>query len=235
MTHQLRHNGDWSYFHIPELEEKGLLHGFFTASSPVVTIDKTKGRDFLDLFCLRDFIVLHQEHGDQVHVIRDGYRPMSGDGIVLLEKNVAGVIKTADCLPIILFEPYYPIASIVHAGWRGTLKGITKNAVNIMTGLGGTGEKIIAILGPSVNVCCYTVGEDLYTAFKEKGFSDAIFRKAGNTLFLSLRQANKEVLSKEGISVIYDLDICTLCTDGLFHSYRRGDRDKRQINFVSII
>lgn len=235
MSYQIKYAGPWSYFHIPEIEEMGLLHGFFTASSPVVTVDKTQGRDFIDLFRLKDFIALHQEHGDTVHVIRDGYRPRTGDGIIITEKNVAGVIKTADCLPVILFEPDYPVVSIVHAGWRGTLKKITKKAVRVISDLGGNIEKIVAILGPSVNRCCYTVGDDLYIAFKEMGFSDSIFKITENSFFLSLRKANKEILFDEGVSVIYDIDICTLCTDGLFHSYRRGDRDKRQINFVSLL
>ncbi|MCX8110892.1 MAG: peptidoglycan editing factor PgeF [Syntrophorhabdaceae bacterium] len=234
MPYEIKYVGDWSYFYVPEIEEMGLFHGFFTALSPVVTVDRTKGRDFLDLFGLKDFIALHQEHGDIVHVIKDGYRPQTGDGIIIAEKNIAGIVKTADCLPVILFEPDFPVASIVHAGWRGTLKGITKNAIKAMSDMGACLDKIIAVLGPSVNGCCYTVGDDLYRVFKEKGFSEKVFKRTNNTFFLSLREANKEILFKEGISTIYDIDICTLCTDGLFHSYRRGDRDKRQINFVSL-
>ncbi len=235
MPYELKKIGSWSYFYIPELEEKGLVHGFFTAQSPVITQNKDYNNIFLDAFGLKDLVVLHQEHGDKVHVIKDGYRPRTGDGIILTEKNKAGVIKTADCLPIILFEPHYPMAAIIHAGWRGTKERILEKALKEMIGLGAKEKEVTAILGPSVNVCCYNVGEDVYKAYTLMGFSDYIFKKTEEKTYLSLRDANKEILSKHGVSVIYDINLCTYCSDGLFYSYRRGHRDKRQVNFAALI
>ncbi|HOV89318.1 MAG TPA: peptidoglycan editing factor PgeF [Syntrophorhabdaceae bacterium] len=234
MKYQLKKRGDWSYFYIPDLEEKGLLHGFFTALSPVITQNNDHNNIFLDTFGLKDLIVLHQEHGDKVHVIKDGYKPRAGDGIIITEKNTAGVIKTADCLPIVLFEPHYPMVAIIHAGWRGTKERITEKALKEMIGLGAKEKDVIVILGPSVNMCCYDVGEEVYGAFRLMGFSDLIFKRAEDKIFLSMRDANKEILFQHHVSVIYDINICTYCSDGLFYSYRRGHREKRQINFVSL-
>lgn len=231
---ELKHIKGWSYYCLPELERLGIVHGFFTRESPPHTSQLIEKQGFLDALSIRDAIMLHQEHGDKVHIIRDGKKPSKGDGMILLEKNVAGIIKTADCLPVIICEPDYPMVSIVHAGWRGTAKRITQKAVRKMIELGADRSRVIAILGPSINQCCYKVGGDVYRAFKDEGFSEDVFQHTGDSFFLNLRKANMEMIANEGIENVYDLDLCTFCNDNLFHSYRRGEREKRQINFVSL-
>lgn len=236
MKFELKQVGDWSYYYFHELEQKNICHGFFTRKSPS---GKLEGKDknlFLDIFGLKDAVIMRQEHGDNVHIVRNGDRPASGDGIILIEKGVAGIIKTADCLPIIICDPDFPMASIIHAGWRGTAKKITQKTIHEMVRLGAKKGKMIALLGPSINSCCYEVGEDVYAAFLNEGFSERIFRKAGeSSFFLKIRQTNIELIKDEGINEIYDLDLCTCCSKGLFNSYRRGETEKRQINFVSLM
>ena len=87
--------------------------------------------------CAKDLVVLDQEHGDAVHVITAGERPRTGDGLVLLEPGMIGVIKTADCLPVILYAPGYPACAIVHAGWRGTALLISRKACGLWSAWGG--------------------------------------------------------------------------------------------------
>ena len=132
----LRHINDWSYYYLPELEKAGIVHGFFTKASPSHTFMGNDRTAFLEAFSLQDLIVMDQVHGDEVHVVRNGERPEKGDGIILVERNVAAIIKTADCLPVIIVEPEYPMAAIVHAGWRGTAQKITQKAVAKMVALG---------------------------------------------------------------------------------------------------
>jgi len=232
--HRLGEKAGWSYYYIPELEEKGITHGFFTGRSPSHRLDGEERQGFLDAFALHDLAVMTQEHGDSVHLVRDGYRPSSGDGIVVLEKGVAAIIKTADCLPVILAAPDYPAAAIVHAGWRGTVKRIAGKAVNKLAGLGVDRKKIIAVLGPSIGPCCYEIQSDVEGVFASEGFSSAVVRRTGSSLMLDIREANMETLKQEGIGRIYDMALCTFCSGNLFHSFRRGEKDRRQINFVSL-
>ena len=234
MKFELKKTGNWSYFSIPQLEELNITHGFFTKASPSHVLKGDGKNMFLDTFFLKDLIIMHQEHGDRVHTIRNGERPESGDAIILLEKGVAGIIKTADCLPIIICEPDVPIISIIHAGWRGTSKRITQKTVRKMSALGVAVNKLVALLGPSIGSCCYEIREDVYNMFKQEGFTENIFRRTEHALFLDLKKANIEMLRNEGIEEIYDTGLCTYCDEDLFNSYRRGDRDKRQINFVSL-
>jgi len=234
MKFELREKKGWSYYCIPQLEDKNINHGFFTRQSPSHSLQGDEKSNFLETFNLVDLVVMKQEHGDHVHIIKDGNRPESGDGLVLIEKRIAGIVKTADCLPIIICEADYPVASIVHAGWRGTVKKISRKAVEKMALLGAKRKKMAAFLGPSINACCYEIGEDVCNMFLKEGFSQEIFRREGKSVFLSIKTANIEILRSEGIDDIFDLDLCTCCNDNLFHSYRGGEKDKRQINFVSL-
>ncbi|HOE15942.1 MAG TPA: peptidoglycan editing factor PgeF [Syntrophorhabdaceae bacterium] len=234
MKFELAKKDNWSYYRFPELEAEGVVHGFFTRASPSLEPYGKDGRAFLDAFALRRFVAMKQEHGDAIHVIRDGEKAASGDGIIVIEKNVAGVIKTADCLPVIIAAPGLPMAAIVHAGWRGTAVKITGKAVQKMAELGAAREGLVVLMGPSIGPCCYEVKEDVASIFLKKGFTERVFHKAGEATYLDIREANRELLRREGVTKIYDAGLCTYCSDGLFASYRRGEKGSRQINFVSL-
>jgi YfiH family protein len=233
MFEQRKING-WSYFCIPELVVAGVEHGFFTKASPSIEPPGNDGEAFLDAFSLRRFEAMRQEHGDRIHVVRKGEHADAGDGIILLERGVAGIIKTADCLPVIIVDAAFPMAGIVHAGWRGTVQKITQKAVHTMLHLGAERSRLKALLGPSISSCCYEVQEDVHSAFNEAGFPGEVFRKAGSRTFLDIREANRTLLIGAGVETIYDTARCTYCSSGLFASYRKGDKSSRQINFVSL-
>jgi len=231
---ELKNISQWSYYHIPELEQRGIKHGFFTAKSPQYALKENGKSEFIETFGFDDLVVMKQEHGNDVHVIQGKRKPAKGDGLIILKKGVAGIVKTADCLPIILCEPDYPAASIIHAGWRGTSKKITKKALEKMSELGVDIRKIIVLLGPSIGPCCYEVKTDVHKVFVDEGFSDTIFKKTNHSLFLDIKRANIDLLQGEGVQNIHDIGLCTCCSRNLFNSYRRGDKENRQINFVSL-
>jgi YfiH family protein len=231
---ELANSGDWSFFHMPELEQAGISHGFCTGASPSDLANKDTRRRFLDAFHLKDLVTMQQVHGNTVHTIRNGEKPESGDGLVLVEKGVAGVVRTADCLPVILCDLSRPLVSIVHAGWRGTAARIIEKAVDTMERLGAAKERMIVLLGPSIGPCCYEVKEDVRVAFSAERFPRHIFDEQHNSMFLNLREANIWLLKALGVHRIYDADLCTFCEQTYFYSFRRGDKGRRQINFVSI-
>lgn len=177
---------------------------------------------------------MNQEHGDTVHVIKDGMRPSAGDGLLLLERNVAGIIKTADCLPVILYSASMPAVAIVHSGWKGTALGIARKAARQMAALGVKSENIGALIGPGIGPCCYKVQEDVAGVFRAAGFGDPVLQRREGSVFLDLKAANIEMLRKEGVKEIYDVGLCTFCREDLFYSARRDKGRGRQINFVLI-
>ncbi len=224
----------WEYYHMPELTVRGIVHGFFTRNCPSFANDDD-ARSFLDVFSLDHAVTLNQEHGDTIHVVGSHDRPHTGDGIVIFKPGIAAVIKTADCLSIVLVDPAFPVAAIIHAGWRGTLKRITSKAVGMMTERGAAKERIIALMGPSIRGCCYTVGRDVEEAFLKEGFPKDTFYNRNESIYLDLKDANSRLLRDANIGTILDTGLCTFCSeDPPFASYRKGARNERQINFVAI-
>jgi len=235
MSFKLKKLHDWAYFFIPWIEEQNICHGFFTKASPSKIVRGENDQSFLKAFSLTEAIVMHQEHSDAIHIIENSERPTAGDAIILIQKRVAAIIKTADCLPIIISDLKYPMAAIAHAGWRGTAKRITEKVVKRMVKLGARREHMVALVGPAILSCCYEVKEDVYTIFKNKGFPETVFTRINDTLFLDLKDVNMKMLESSGIKEVYDINLCTCCNPHLFYSYRRKASEGRQINFVSLM
>ena len=230
---ELKHQGHWSYIYHPLLERSGIFHGF--ATRPRDTSGEEGGiEDAISAFSFKTYVLMNQEHADAVHVIKSGERPCAGDGLLLLEKNVAGIIKTADCLPVILYDLAIPAVAIVHAGWKGTALGIARKAARQMVGLGVKPENMGALIGPGIGPCCYKVQEDVAGVFRVAGFGDPVIQRREDSLFLDLKAANSQMLLEEGVKEIYDVDLCTYCREDLFYSARRDKGRGRQINFVLI-
>ena len=230
---ELKHQGHWSYIYYPLLERSGILHGFVTR--PRDTSGEEGGIEgAISAFSLKPYVLMNQEHGDAVHVIKSGERPSAGDGLLLLEKNVAGIIKTADCLPVILYDLAVSAVAIVHAGWKGTALGIARKAARQMVGMGVKPENMGALIGPGIGPCCYKVQEDVAGVFRAAGFGDPVIQRREDSLFLDLKAANSQMLREEGVTEIYDVGLCTYCREDLFYSARRDKGRGRQINFVLI-
>ncbi len=231
---ELKTQGLWSYISFPPLEASGIFHGFVTRPRSLSCEEGGAIENAILAFPLDPYILMNQEHGDAVHVIRDGERPSAGDGLLLLEKNVAGIIKTADCLPVILYSLSMPMVAVVHAGWKGTALGIAQKAARQMAAIGPKKQEIGALIGPGIGPCCYNVGEDVAGIFEAAGFEGPVIQRREGSLFLDLKAANTQMLKAEGVKEIYDVGLCTFCREDLFYSARRDKGQGRQINFVLI-
>jgi polyphenol oxidase len=225
-------SASWSYYYLPRVDQSGMVHGFMTRSSGGIIASQSERERFVEALGAASAIVLQQLHGTDMHAIRDGERPVIGDGLVLMEKGVVGIIKTADCLPVILYDPSFPMAAIVHAGWRGTVQGITGKAIDLMVGLGADRGRMGAILGPGIGRCCYRVGPEVIADFRHAGFSDRNFTKVDKAFFLDLKAANREMIEAEGVNRIDDIGLCTSCRQDLFFSARNDKQAGRLVNFV---
>ena len=77
------------------------------------------------------------------------------EGIDALMTNIPGVcigVSTADCIPIIIYDPEHRAASVVHSGWRGTVANIAGVAVNSMQrAYHSRPELLKAVIGPGIS------------------------------------------------------------------------------------
>jgi polyphenol oxidase len=161
-------------------------------------------------------------HGRQVHgavVARAaapaGNRgePPEADGQATATPGVAGLVLTADCLPIAIAGD--GAVAMVHAGWRGLAAGVVGEGVAAIRELGAHGP-LAAAIGPGAGPCCYEVGEEVHAVFEDRGPAP---RNGPN---LDLKKIARIELERAGVGEIHDLGLCTICSDqSLFFSHRR--------------
>lgn len=145
------------------------------------------------------------------------------DGLVTDKKNLALLLKFADCTPLVLYDKKKEILSIVHSGWRGAKKKIPAKAIEKMKrDFGSDTKDIIAYMGPSIDIENYEVGEEVYEEFKDFKNRDNFFEKIKGTWHLSMTKVNKEILLESGINK-KNIDICQESTYNNLdlHSARR--------------
>ncbi|MEI7904322.1 MAG: peptidoglycan editing factor PgeF [Candidatus Firestonebacteria bacterium] len=170
-----------------------------------------------------------QVHGAKVLVPRslEFKNLCKADGFVTNRKNYLLCVFTADCLPVVLYDPKAGCIGITHCGWRSTYKGIAGKAVLKMKKLfGSKAGDIRAVFGPSIRPCCYEVSTSLAAKF-ERRFGMKCVLKRENKVFLNLEEANRILLLKCGLkrSRITSSKQCTFCGKKMFYSYRRDGKN----------
>jgi YfiH family protein len=83
-------------------------------------------------------------------------------------------VRTADCVPILLYAADIKAVAAIHAGWKGTLHGIVDNVIDMLTDRGCDPTKIHACFGPSICPQCYEVDPSLAQQFIDAGFTDSV-------------------------------------------------------------
>lgn len=118
---------------------------------------------------LGDFVFCNQVHQPNVTVVGAEHRGRGAftvddaipqtDALVTTEPGVVLVVMVADCVPLVLHDPQAAVLACVHAGWGGTVKGVTRAAVKTMTDLGAEPARIRAGIGPAISPADYQVGQ----------------------------------------------------------------------------
>lgn len=180
--------------------------------------------DNIDLICdylsikKEDLIKPGQIHGDNIEFIDDRRDYPDCDALILNQKNKAIYLNFADCTPIILYDEVQKIASIAHAGWRGTALKIGPKTVLKMK---SNPKDIIALIGP-----CISFGEFETSLEAIEKLSATVKNKAGlfEKFHADLKGINKRQLEEIGVE---KFDICPFCTvldNDKFFSYRKENK-----------
>jgi YfiH family protein len=180
--------------------------------------------------------LVKQVHGVHTVVARrgDGWSPgrPEADIIITDDPSVAIGVRTADCAPVLLFDPSRQVAGAVHAGWRGAAANASGAGVLALRREFNTRpEDLIAAIGPCLGQCCGEVGPDVVDAFRAGGADQQSIeqwfeRGAGDRSLLDLERANRDQLERAGVlpDNIFTSGLCTKTHHGRLHSYR-ADRN----------
>ncbi|MFZ3073343.1 MAG: peptidoglycan editing factor PgeF [Thermodesulfobacteriota bacterium] len=199
-----------------------------------------------------NMVCVKQVHGDSIHLIdsedKKGYEKVEADAIITNLKNVVIGILTADCVPVLIYDPVKRASGAAHAGWKSAALGIASKTVKAMTDeFGSKPSDMLAAIGPGIGVCCYDVNIDVENEFRKKykdaslyitvppfskgrsgGINDGHLDLKGMNL-LDLKQAG---LKEKNISLS---GICTSCKNDVFFSYRKDALiTGRQMSFIAI-
>jgi polyphenol oxidase len=134
------------------------------------------------------------------------------DGQATALDDVAALVFTADCMPVMLVAD--GAVAALHGGWRGLAEGIVAEGVEALRELGADGP-VQAALGPAARGCCYEVGEEVLAHFE--GYDARVGERN-----LDLAAVARAQLEAAGVQETYDVGLCTMCADpDLFFSHRR--------------
>ena len=184
--------------------------------------------EILSKYHIKDYYYLNQIHSNKVLILDDNYlNNTDGDGLITDEINKAVIVRTADCIPIIIYDRENKVLSVVHSGWKGTLNNIVSSALDIMIDKYKSNIANISVyMYPSIRKCHFEVEEDVYRLFKDKVNSEYITNK-GIKYYIDLQSIIKDNLISYGIKDIHDSNICTYCNHDKYYSYRYNKTDKR--------
>ncbi|MBI1821075.1 MAG: peptidoglycan editing factor PgeF [Nitrospirae bacterium] len=221
---------------IPRVFETAEVDCFFSPeasffekiTAPACQVKQVHGRAVLDV---------RSEHVNDLS--GSNFSRFEFDGMLTSRPNLVLTIYSADCLPLLFFDPEKKVVGAVHAGWRGSFLNISRDMVKkIAEVYQGDPAHLRVVCGPSIHVCCFEIQNDVAEKFHEKfpQWPDLIRREKGRQT-LDLQALNRRQLMEEGVleNNIETSDVCTFCSARRLPSYRRdGARAGRIISGIRL-
>ncbi|WP_085524062.1 peptidoglycan editing factor PgeF [Tuberibacillus sp. Marseille-P3662] len=216
-----------------------------------VIVNRQKFAEWLHI-PLETWIGAEQVHGN--HVVNVGAEDV-GRGARSIETaiqgtdgmytNHTGILLTAcfaDCVPLYFYHKDDTIVGLAHAGWRGTTSEIAGQIINgFNSKLGIHPKDIHAVIGPSIQSCCYEVDDRVISAVQAiDGLSpERVYQsnQAGKYQ-MSLQALNRMILEKYGVpsEQIRVSKVCTSCHTDLLYSHRKENgHTGRMLSYIGIV
>ena len=187
--------------------------------------------------------VLNQVHSDQVFLLKDEQKTpeqvetIKADAIITHLPDIPIGVFTADCVPILIYDPRHRVAAAIHAGRKGTCQRIVNKVIMAMyQEYGCRPEDLVAGLGPGIGGCCYEIDETCLATFENKiPFDPPFVQNNGKGKFLlDLYAINTREMNISGLfsENIFQSGECTCCSPMNFFSYRREGQTGRILTFI---
>jgi YfiH family protein len=187
-------------------------------------------------------IFLRQIHSDIVHRVQDKSEgKKKGDAMLTDRHGLLLIVKTADCLPVLIADKNGRAVAAAHCGWRSTSQRLIQKVVDkLKKSFGCDPSSLLVAFGPSIGGGCYEVGEEVKKEFRRSGLDGNAFRSQPlhkDKYLLDLQLSNWHQLKEKGVrdSNLFTVDACTHC-EKKFLSYRRdGEIKERMYSFIGLL
>ena len=189
-------------------------------------------------FQLEDLALPRQVHSDNVLWMHEAGRPEATDAVITDQPGLPVCVKTADCIPVLLYDTRQRIVAAVHAGWRGTVSRIVQKTVRQMHPLDP--KDLHAIIGPGISLQQFEVGDEVYEAFFAAGFPmERIARRFPSSngkeaWHIDLWDANRFLLQELGVDDIFVEGTCTRASEDFYSARRETINTGRNYNGIVI-
>jgi polyphenol oxidase len=184
------------------------------------------------------FVFASQTHSAHVVIVGEQQKGMGSikpdnaipdtDALITQDRGICICVQTADCVPLLMYDPERRVVAAVHAGWRGTLRKVTAHTIRTLEeNFGSDPARLVVGMGPSNGPCCYEVGEDV----KEEtvaalGSAEGVILPTANRgkYIFDQWQANRMQLLESGVGEenIQITPYCSQTHQHLFFSSRAG-------------
>jgi len=223
--------GRLRYFNVPSLDLPDVAHVFGTRDTGNSS-RSARQRIRHEFPEIEELITIKQVHGRRVVEARwrgdaTGLRLTRADAVVTGVRGLAVCVRTADCVPVLIFDPEKKAVAAIHSGWKGTALRAAAAAIETMQRLYNSDPaKLRAGIGPCIGTCHYQVDGPVISALKDglgKKSKGVLTFEGDDHARLDLVKANRIVLEEAGVPArqIGEVNLCTHCRDDLFFSYRR--------------
>ena len=232
-----------------------VIHGFSTrlggvSQGPYASLNLGLGkekenpdrtRENFSRFCeavgadLDKLVCAKQVHLDQVRVVTaddagkgvDRERDYEADALITNVPGIPLAVFTADCTPILFYDPVKRVIGACHAGWRGTALGIAAKTVARMEEVYGcNAADLRCAIGPCISHCCFETRSDVPEAMVKALGARAeryITDHGDGSYHVDLKGINRLWLEDAGVDSghIEVSEDCTCCQENLYFSHRR--------------
>lgn len=214
-----------------------LLHDIKEISAFSTNIDCRFVENLRSLLHPSDVVSCKQIHSDIVKIVDDSMRGSEipdCDALITNCRKIPLLIRTADCLPVVLYDQCRHVIANIHSGRVGTQKQIVRKTMELMMSeFGSEPSDIIAAMGPHICGKCYEVDDACAKEFGEKyivGYS------SNQKPLIDIALACKDQLTDIGVDSknVYISDICTAESSD-WHSWRRDKCQERLGTFIELL
>jgi len=211
-----------------------LVHGFSTRVFGSMRPKHDEHKESMAKFAaaldipVEKIVTMGQKHTNVVYTVTDkdlGQVIPETDSLATTSANIFLGVVTADCLPILIYDPNKKIVAAIHAGWRGLFSEVIKKTIEIFVQHDSQLQDLVVGIGPCIRSCCYEIAEDHKNKLSEKPEWGKYIIERDGKLFLDLPRAAVEQLVNLGIKIenIEDGDYCTFEHDDVNSKRKEGD------------
>lgn len=177
-----------------------------------------------------------QVHGTEILTADKPGRYHGYDAFMTDKKDLFLCIFTADCYPVLIYDPRHQASAAIHAGWKGSSDRIVMKTLDAMQkNFNSTPEECFAYIGTGISAEFYEIGLEVAKEFPQDNLRRSPLSDDKYMLDLSL--ANYQQLLASGIpaSNIERSQCCSFGDSDKFFSYRRDNgKTGRMVSLIGV-